>query len=130
MSDALVSAYDFLPTVLDYLGLPPAEGRNLPGRSAVDVLRGDPPGDWPDAIFGEYGRARMIRTGSHKYVHRADGGPNELYDLQRDPGETVSAIDVDDEAERVIELRTRIFRWFEQYGEAGADPIGQEYLPR
>jgi arylsulfatase A-like enzyme len=127
-SDVLLSAYDFVPTLLDYLGLPPSPGRNLPGRSAVAALTGATPTDWPDAIFGEYGHTRMIRTGDWKYVHRADGGPLELYDLTSDPGETHNLAKDREHRQQLVALRTRLFEWFDRYVEAGADPIGQEYL--
>src|SRR5690606_16513367 len=85
--DALISGYDFVPTLLDYLNLPPSPGRNLPGRSFAPLLEGREVADWPDAVFAEYGRTRMIRTRDWKLVHRADGGPYELYDLRNDPDE-------------------------------------------
>ena len=127
--DTAVVSYDFLPTILDYLGLPPSPGRNLPGRSFAGMLRGQAPADWPDAVFGEYGQARMIRTHDYKYVHRANGGPHELYDLSRDPEETTNLADVPEHRASRIALRKRLFTWFEQYVEAGADPIGHEYIP-
>ncbi len=127
IAEPLFSAYDFVPTVLAYLGLPPSPGRNLPGQSFAAVLEGRPQ-ETPDAVFGEYGRARMIRTAGAKYVHRADGGPHELYDLEQDPGETRNLADSPEHRPRLIALRSRLFAWFERYGEAGRDPVGQEYL--
>lgn len=126
--DAMVSAYDFLPTLLDYLGLPPPADRNLPGRSFAAMLRGEPQADWPDAVFGEYGQLRFIRTADHKYIHRANGGPFELYDLRKDPDETTNLVDVAEHRPLRNRLRKRLFEWFERYAEAGADPVGQEYL--
>ncbi len=127
-SDVLLAAYDFAPTLLDHISMPGLTGRNLPGRSAADALTGEPPADWPDATFGEYGHTRSIRTRTHKYVHRADGGHLELYDLVKDPDETTNLADDPDHREELRGLRKRLFAWFEQYGEAGADPVGQEYL--
>ncbi|HOW70116.1 MAG TPA: sulfatase-like hydrolase/transferase [Phycisphaerae bacterium] len=126
-TDALFGSYDFVPTVLAYLNLPPSTGRNLPGRSFVPAIKGQP---WepPDAVFAEYGRARMIRTATYKYVHRADGGPHELYDLQKDAGETTNLADQLEYRQRLVTLRTRLFKWFDKYAEAGRDPIGNEYL--
>ncbi|NLE60700.1 MAG: sulfatase-like hydrolase/transferase [Planctomycetes bacterium] len=126
--DAMVSAYDFMPTVLDYLGVKPPADRNLPGRSFAPMLRGDKQADWPDAVFGEYGQLRFIRTADHKYVHRANGGPFELYDLAKDPDETTNLIDQSEHRELRNALRKRMLDWFERYGEAGADPVGQEYI--
>jgi len=126
-TDVLFSAYDFLPTVLDYLDLPLPEGRNLPGRSFVPALKGEP-FEAPDAVFGEYGRARSIRTRDFKLVHRCDGGPDELYDLRSDPGESKNLIDDPAYHKQMIALRTRLIRWFDRYAEMGADPVGNEYL--
>ncbi len=127
-TDALFSAYDFVPTVLDYMGLPPSPGRNLPGKSFASVIRGEKADGPADAVFGEYGRARMIRTDRWKLVHRCDGGPDELYDLQADPGEKTNLIDKPELRKTMIELRGRIFEWFERYTEIGTDPVGNEYL--
>ncbi len=126
--DAMVSAYDFMPTVLDYLGVKPPTDRNLPGRSFAPMLRGDKQADWSDAVFGEYGQLRFIRTADHKYVHRANGGPFELYDLAKDPDETNNLVDRPEHRELRNALRKRMLDWFERYGEAGADPVGQEYI--
>lgn len=126
--DAKVSAYDFMPTVLDYLGVKTPTDRNLPGRSFAPILRGDKQADRADAIFGEYGQLRFIRTNDHKYIHRANGGPFELYDLRKDPDENINLVDQAEHRELRNSLRKRIFEWFERYAEAGADPVGQEYL--
>jgi arylsulfatase A-like enzyme len=126
--DAMISVYDFVPTILDYLGLPPSPGRNLPGRSFAPQLRGQQQPDWPEAVFAEYGHTRAIRTRTAKYVHRADGGPHELYDLEKDPSEKQNLAGDPSHRRQLVALRTRIFEWFERYAEAGADPIGQEYI--
>lgn len=126
--DALVSSYDFLPTLLEYLGLPPSPGRNLPGQSFAPMLRGGPVAGWPEAVYGEYGRTRMIRTRAYKYVHRSDGGPHELYDLASDPDETQNLAADPERKELRTRMRERLFAWFDRYVEAGADPVGHEYL--
>jgi arylsulfatase A-like enzyme len=126
-TDVMFSAIDFVPTVLEYLRLPPSPGRNLPGRSILPALEGKE-WDGPDAVFGEYGRTRMIRTNDWKLVHRADGGPHELYDLQADPGEEANLAEKPEHKPRLIDLRDRLREWFAKYAESGSDPIGNEYL--
>lgn len=126
-TDVLFDGYDFVPTLLDYMGLPPSPGRNLPGRSFAAAFEGKT-FDGPDAVFGEYGRARMIRTAEWKLVHRADGGPHELYHLAVDPNEDKNLADEAAHRPRLLELRKRLFAWFEKYAEAGSDPVGNEYL--
>ena len=85
---------DFLPTVLEYLGLPPLreeEAVTLPGRSFAPLLRGQPEateaGQRAAVVYDEYGRTRMLRTRDWKYVHRYPDGPHELYHLEADAGE-------------------------------------------
>lgn len=87
-SDLLVSNYDFLPTVLDYLGhvgQAPAQPP-LPGRSYARALRGEALA-WDDRVYFEFENVRSIRTRDWRYVHRFPAGPHELYDLRSDPGE-------------------------------------------
>ncbi|NLZ80457.1 MAG: hypothetical protein GX913_01415 [Clostridiales bacterium] len=38
--DSLVSAYDFMPTVLDFVGVEDYEDPGLPGKSFADALKG------------------------------------------------------------------------------------------
>jgi len=126
--DGLFAAYDLVPTLLDYLKLPPSPGRNLPGRSMAAALQ-DPKSNAGDAaVYAEYGRARMIRTRDWKLIHRADGGPDELYDLRKDPDEAKNLADVPEYRRQKIALRTQLMHWFDRYAEAGADPVGNEYL--
>src|SRR5688572_17714867 len=92
--DRLVSNYDFLPTLLDYLGLSdktPAEP-TLPGRSYAAELRKGDSAERADAVFFEFENTRAIRTATWKYVQRFPDGPDELYDLGADPGEETNLI--------------------------------------
>ncbi len=113
---ALVSACDFMPTLLDYLGLPLPEGRNLPGQSFLPLLRGESSsGREQVVIYDEYGPVRMIRTREWKYVHRYEVGPPELYDLRNDPDERENLVDIPSHAARVRELRGEMEEWFGRY---------------
>ena len=82
VTEAMVSQYDFIPTLLDYLGLEIPEDSMRPGQSFLPALLGET-NDAQEAvvIFDEYGPVRMIRTREWKYVHRYPYGPHELYDL-------------------------------------------------
>lgn len=118
-SDVLVSNYDFLPTVLDYLGLrdKQADRPPSPGRSYTAALRGDPAG-WDDVVFYEYETVRAVRTDRRKLVARHPAGPAELYDLSADPGERTNLIDQPAHAAARTELRKRLDDFFARY----ADP--------
>ena len=56
-------------------------------------------------------KAAMCRTHDRKYVRRAYE-TDELYDLARDPGETVNRIDDPDYREDLIALRERMLTWY------------------
>ena len=63
VQQAMVSAYDFMPTLLDYLALPLPEGVDLPGQSVLPMLQGENDvGRDEVVIYDEYGTTRMVRT--------------------------------------------------------------------
>jgi len=113
LSDALLSHYDFMPTLLDYLHLDDPEADRLPGRSFAPLLRGEEMrGRENVVVFDEYGPVRMIRTREWKYVHRYPYGPNELYDLANDPDEQDNLHGREEHEACVQELRARLEGWF------------------
>ena len=88
VTEAMASQYDFMPTLLDYLGLEMPGDPLRPGRSFRPALLGETDDAQDEVvIFDEYGPVRMIRTQEWKYVHRYPYGPHELYDLVNDPDE-------------------------------------------
>jgi len=124
---AVVSAYDFMPTLLDYLGLPSPEARNLPGRSFLAALRGDGGEIREDVvIYDEYGNTRMLRTRDWKLVRRYPDGPDELWDLANDPDERRNLMADPRQARRVRELSERMEAWFARYVEPNMDGLQQE----
>ena len=128
VSQAMVSAYDFMPTLLEYVGLPLPERhedrRPRPGRSFLPALRGQDDGGRDEVvIFDEYGPVRMIRTREWKYVHRYPEGPNELYDLVNDADERRNVVDDPAQGQRIREMHARMEAWFAQYVEADRDGL-------
>ena len=127
VQDAMVSAYDFMPTLLEFLGLPAPTDRNLPGRSFLPALRGDPiPGREDVVIFDEYGPVRMIRTREWKYVYRHSAGPHELYDLVEDPDERANLADDVAQRPRISELKRRMDEWFARYVDPRRDGLRED----
>ena len=126
VESALVSACDFMPTLLDYLGLPLPESVNLPGESFNGLLRRNGgSGRESVVIYDEYGSTRMIRTHDWKYVHRYPDGPNELFDLTNDPDERRNLIDEPGQAARVSEMKRRLGEWFDTYAVPEMDGRGR-----
>ncbi|WP_031162907.1 sulfatase-like hydrolase/transferase [Streptosporangium roseum] len=123
--EALLSAYDLRPTLLEHLGLPAATAGVRPGRSFADVLGGSPGEDRPRVVvFDEYGPVRMIRTEAWKYVHRHPYGPHELYDLVADPGERRNLADAPEAASARAGLAGELDAWFARYVDPAADGRG------
>jgi arylsulfatase A-like enzyme len=118
-SDLLVSNYDFLPSVLDYLGLKDKQAAEppSPGRSYAAALRGKPAG-WENVMFFDFENVRAVRTDRWKLITRFPDGPDELYDLKADPGERANLIDQGAHAATRKELRKRLNEFFARY----ADP--------
>jgi arylsulfatase A-like enzyme len=113
---AMMSQYDFMPTLLDYLRLPPVQHATLPGVSFLPVWLGDADEARDEVVvYDEYGPVRMIRTQKWKYVHRYPHGPHELYDLADDPDERRNMVTSEDHAEALQDMRRRLSRWFERY---------------
>jgi len=113
---AMMSQYDFMPTLLDYLGLPAPADESLPGTSFARVWTGQTDQAREEVVvYDEYGPVRMIRTPEWKYVHRYPYGPHELYDLARDPDERRNLVGEESSRAVVGELRRRLARWFERY---------------
>jgi choline-sulfatase len=111
----MVSSYDFFPTILDYLGMPPHKDPKLPGRSYAAFLRGGSPA-WQNRLYFEYSYMRGLRTDNLKYIERTRSWPSELFDLESDPGETENAISDSDYAKTLAGLRADLGRFFYSRG--------------
>ena len=118
--DALVSNYDFMPSVLSHLGL----GKKMPqqpkspGRDFSPALRGQPLPDWDNTVFYEMETTRAIRTDRWKYVARFPSGPYELYDMQADPMERFNQYGQPSTEETQTGLAKQLDAFFNKY----ADP--------
>lgn len=117
--DGRTCNYDFFPSVLDYLGMADKlpDAPELPGKSYASALSGNEI-EWDDVIFHEFENTRMIRNDRWKYTHRNPDGPDELYDMENDPGERNNLAMDREYAPIIEELRARLDEFFNRY----ADP--------
>ena len=118
-SDIMVSNYDFMPSVLSYLGLGdrmPSAPKS-PGRDFAPVLRGQTP-RWENTIYYEMETVRAVRTEDWKYVARHPNGPFELYDMKRDPRERFNLFGQPGTEAKRTELAQQLDAFFTRY----ADP--------
>jgi len=131
VNSGLYSQYDFMPTILDYLGLECPDAESLPGRSFAGALRGEADeGNDQVVIFDEYGPVRMIRDREWKYVHRFPYGPHELYHLAADPGEKRNLVDDEKHANALARMRARLDEWYLRYVDPARDGARQPVTGR
>lgn len=131
VNSVLLSHYDLMPTLLDYVGLDDGESSTLPGRSFAPVLEGEVMGrNRPVVVFDEYGPTRMIRNEKVKYVHRYPDGPNEFYDLRADPDESSNEIDNPVFQATIGTMRAQLQHWFDRYSEPERDGTTQAVMGR
>jgi choline-sulfatase len=129
VSNNLVSGYDFMPTLLDFLDLDISSNIKfdieLPGKSFSPALKGIESGRNDEreevVIFNEYGPVRMIRTSDWKYVHRFPYGNHELYDVLNDPGETVNLCGESGHEKTIRTLKQIMDEWFLRYVDPAID---------
>ena len=112
----LLSQYDWLPTILDYVGAGERVPDGLPGQSFAPLLAGETGVQRQSIfVFDEYGPVRMIRSQEWKLIWRYPAGAHELYNVAEDPEERVNLFGEPGYGERIDKLRQELDDWFEQY---------------
>ncbi len=109
----LLSQYDWLPTLMEYIGAAEYTPTDLPGRSFAPILSGEAiKGERSIYVFDEYGPVRMIRSKDWKLVWRYPGGPHELYNISNDPNEAVNLFNTSGYADLIHSLQSELEKWF------------------
>jgi arylsulfatase A-like enzyme len=98
----------------DYAGIEVPE--DLRGRSLRDLAEGREPHEWRDHLVMEVGsgmaHGRCVHTGRYKYTNYNKGGdPEELFDLEKDPGEVTNLIGSAEHASVVADSKKRLAAW-------------------
>ncbi|MGH9675443.1 MAG: sulfatase family protein [Bryobacteraceae bacterium] len=111
----LVSFYDVMPTLCEAAGIEAPAGRNLCGRSFLDLARGRPlPKNraWPSTVFGHFRNTEMARDNRFKLVLRNNGdGPNEFFDLRADSREMTNHYENPQYVTVIDRLRRDLVAW-------------------
>ncbi len=111
--DALVSNYDFMPTLLSYLDLPLPEKPRSPGRDLSPALLGRPlPSEWIHEVGYEMENTRALRGERWKIVERFPNGPHEFYDMENDPRERFNLFNQPGYETEQAAARERLHRFF------------------
>lgn len=114
-----VPAYtpDLYPTLLELCGLPLLPEQHVDGRSLAASLRGVREPLSPRTLAWYYPHdhgsghrpSAALRKGAWKLIHFFHNGQNELYDLDRDPGETRNL--ASDHPEETRALHQELMAW-------------------
>jgi len=118
--EIMINQTDIFPTLLDYIGLGDKEIAGTPGRSFAPALTGGRL-DWDNTVFFEYITTRVIQTPEWKFTKRFPDGPNELYDMIADAGETTNRVDDPALAPLVADLDARLEVFFNRYASPDFD---------
>lgn len=118
----LVSQVDLVPTILDYCGqdLP----TDLPGCNLSPLLAGKDQPAREGLAVEYYGRfpegvqnpLRAWRTQSWKYVETI-GGDDELYNLEKDPGEEHNLVDSPEASPARDKMKKDLYSWVRASGD-------------
>lgn len=107
-----VDHYDTFQLLCQVAGAAIDPEMHYPGRSLLPLVRGESVANWRESRFGEYGDLRMIRTPQYKYVRRYPYGPNDLFNLEADPGEQTNLAEQPHMAEIEAALRNELDTWY------------------
>ena len=101
-----VNLCDLYATLCELAGLEIPPG--LDSRSLVPLLRGNAT-DWDNETVSQMGRNHvMIKQDALKYQYYGEEVPEVLFDLERDPSETVNQAERSEYAETMTCFRTRL----------------------
>jgi choline-sulfatase len=129
-----VDHYDTFQTLCEIAGIELDAARNYPGQSYRTLLADAAPDTtslkWDETCFGEYGDLRSIRTPQWKLVQRHPAGPDDLFDLVNDPGETRNLSGQVSVADIETELRSRLAAFYEEHGNETKSGLRVKHLPQ
>jgi N-acetylglucosamine-6-sulfatase len=119
----MVQNVDVAPTILQAAGL--IKPKTMPGSSFLPLLKGDST-NWRNKIFYEYyweydfpmtPVIYGVRTDKYKYIrNQGVWDTNELYDLEKDPAESINLIAKPEYAALVKKMAADLYDWLEQTG--------------
>ncbi|MBI5722650.1 MAG: sulfatase-like hydrolase/transferase [Planctomycetes bacterium] len=119
----IVSGLDVMPTMCDYAGV---KGPPMAGLSMKTIIE-NPRGPWRDFVVAEVAsrqspagqrHGRMVRSGRYKYnVYDMGENNQQLFDLAKDPGETVN-LAADPAMKNIIDAHRQMLKqWIDSIGD-------------
>ncbi len=131
--DVPITSVDLMPTVLAATGLPALTEPTGDGRDLLPLINGSATSEeralfWHYPHYGNQGGApgAAIRRGDWKLIEWFEDGAVELFDLRRDPGETINL--AREELGRVQALHAELRGWEKAVGALRPEP-NRAYSP-
>ncbi|MBN8217918.1 MAG: sulfatase-like hydrolase/transferase [Spirochaetes bacterium] len=127
--DRFADLCDLFPTILDLVGLeggedPEPRARRFDGASLVSEATRHRSHQNVSCVSGR-DRWSAVREARWKYVYFYNGGTEQLFDLQDDPGETRNLLNGGTYPPAVLsDLRSRVFAYESVHGPAGQTKNG------
>ena len=113
-----VSHIDLVPTLLDLMGRRSA-GAKLPGKSLAPLMRGE---ELPeDDVFIQWNgdvTTRTVVTADGWKLCLSKGDKSQLFNLNKDPGETINLFDSGRHSDIIDRLTKKIHEWQEKVQDA------------
>ena len=114
-----VICLDIMPTILDVLGVELPAGRVYDGKSLMPVLNGRRKGGLHEYLFWDCNEGQWaVRNGKWKLLKKRKGAI-ELYDLQRDIGESKNL------ARQRPDVVKRLFKRYSEWRSSMGEPLGK-----
>ena len=131
--DVPVLGMDFMPTILEAVGVPLPSQQPIDGVSLLSQLRRVRPLNRP-AVFWHFpcyiGKGEpmsLVRAGDYKLIEKFAGPTYELYNLKKDPSETQDCARA--EPAKLDELKHLLMAWQQETGAFLADQPNPAYDP-
>jgi len=121
-TNAMVSNIDFLPTLLEAVGITLPKG--IDGKSLIPLIKGET-AHHRDMIFSDNVNQSLIcRDRHYKFVlNWEDNELDELYNLEKDPGELKNLAYIPEYQQVKLKMMQHIFDWLDRTNHPYADQI-------
>ena len=126
-SDSPVSLYDIMPTILDIIGMDIPE--KVDGISMKDALYGDKSAS-RDYVHGEHcwcyspiQECQYLTDGKTKYIYLPGLDEEQLFDLEKDPGELHNAVGNAEYSDILDKWRKEIVKILDSRGDGYTDGV-------
>ena len=135
VSKVPVISTDFYPTILNLAGVKAKPKQHLDGVSLTPLLNSPKGTIKRDSIFWHYPHysnqggfpGGAIRSGSYKLVERYEDGRTHLFDLNKDPGESVDIANAN--RDKVDSMRKELHSWYKKVDAKFLQPKGENRNP-